>query len=896
MPMPSHGRKLPRLVGRRGLVLWLPAVLVIVLLSGVGAAQALESTPSTLLQQSDSRLTYLGSWSYAAQAPASGGSFHWADSRGAAVMVSFTGTSFALLAKTNSSYGRALVSLDGDPAESVDLYSPTAVYQQRVYSRSGLGDGGHTLTIVCSGTKNDASSGYLVNVDALEILGTLTQAWSPVRYQQNDTDFNYVGSWSTTWTWSASGGSFTYSDSPGSAVNVTFDGTYLAWYAKTGPGYGKAQLSLDGGAPFLVDLYSSYDKYKQRVYNTGLLDDGSHTLSIYWKGQKSAAARGYRVDVDTFDVLGTLTAAPTPPPIPRLYQQSDSRITYLGSWGYAAQAPASGASFYHTSSPGAWAMICFTGTSCDLYAKTNSTYGKALVSVDGGAATEVDLYSPGALYQQKVYSRSALSEGQHTLTVAYSGLKNEASSGYLINVDALEVLGTLSQAPTLARYQQLDSHLFYSGTWAESTTASASGGTLYYADSPGASVVVNFEGVYLDWLAKTSPYYGRALVSLDGGTASEVDLYSPTALYQQRVYGTGPLSPGAHTLTVEWGGTRNPASAGYLVDVDAFSVLGSVRGVEPGSLAPERLPFALVGADKTRVTFALSGAPGAVNAAVTTDGDLGVDYTGDALGPLQPLTVGSPEVHALTEAVVGSDPATVRLTLDLARYRRFRVMSLAASEAQGARIVVDVYRRVDGPPSDGPPLVCLDPGHGGSDNHATGTWSGVLEKNVNLSMCLLAMADIGESGLRVMSTRTSDITVALGERCSLANAAGASLFVSVHNNGFDDATVGGTETFYNVKTASYTAASKALAEAVQRRLVAALGFRDRGARAYYSGGLAVLSGTSMPGVLVEVGFMTNRAEDLMVSSPAGQQKAAKAIADAVRDYLGWSTSVYNSEW
>jgi hypothetical protein len=87
---------------------------------------------------------------------------------------------------------------------------------------------------------------------------------------------------------------------------VGFTGTYLAWYGQTAPWYGEAKVTLDGGEPFPVDLYSATTGWKKQVYNTGLLADTSHTLTIQWSGAKNPAASGTTIDVDAFDIMGTL--------------------------------------------------------------------------------------------------------------------------------------------------------------------------------------------------------------------------------------------------------------------------------------------------------------------------------------------------------------------------------------------------------------------------------------------------------------------------------------------------------------------------------------------------------------------------------------------------------------
>jgi hypothetical protein len=538
---------------------------------------------TTRYQQTDSRLTYLGAWSYSGTWSASGGSLYSAGTSGAAVLVNFNGTAVSLIAKTTPWYGKALVSLDGGSAEYVDFYSAASLYKRSVYAKTGLAPGGHTLVVRCAGEKNPLSSGLSISLDAVDVLGTLGQAPLPTRYQQDDVKFKYMGVWAPTSTWSASGGSFASVDAPGSALNVTFDGRYLAWCATTGRAYGKAQVSLDGGAPVLVDFYSSYTRYKQRVYNTGLLDDnGPHTLSIYWVGQKNAAATATRISADTFDILGTASTTTDPDPILWRYQQTDTRLTYLGVWSYGSTWSASGGSFNYTAATGAAAVVDFTGTSVKLMATTGPGYGKALVSLDGAPGEEVDFYSPTTLYKQSVYEKPGLAAGSHIVTIRCQGDRNVASSGYSISLDALDITGCLTQAAAPTRYQQENAKLRYVGAWSTTPTWLASGGSLSSADVSGAQVTVSFTGSYLAWYAKTAPWYGKATVTLDGGTPFEVDLYGAAQLYKQRVYNTGLLADdGDHILLIEWSGLKRAASAGTTIDVDTFDILGTLRDVTP---------------------------------------------------------------------------------------------------------------------------------------------------------------------------------------------------------------------------------------------------------------------------------------------------------------------------
>lgn len=124
--------------------------------------------------------------------------------------------------------------------------------------------------------------------------------------------------------------------------------------------------------------------------------------------------------------------------------------------------------------------------------------------------------------------------------------------------------------------------------------------------------------------------------------------------------------------------------------------------------------------------------------------------------------------------------------------------------------------------------------------------------------------------------------VPLSERVSTANAWPADVYVSIHANaagsGWSDAN--GIET-YTAKVCS--AKSTELAEAIQRELIAATGLRDRGVKRE---DFTVIAKTSMPAVLIEAGFMTNKTESALLKSDAYRRKVAQAIVAGLVKVFG----------
>ncbi len=213
--------------------------------------------------------------------------------------------------------------------------------------------------------------------------------------------------------------------------------------------------------------------------------------------------------------------------------------------------------------------------------------------------------------------------------------------------------------------------------------------------------------------------------------------------------------------------------------------------------------------------------------------------------------------------------------------------------------------------------VVVDAGHGGKDPGAVGP-SGVQEKKVVLAMAkILARKLEKELGCEVILTRTGDTFLELEERTAIANKVGADLFISIHANANRNRRVRGVETYYlnfskNNKAVEVVARengtslkqvgdlelilmdllanskineSSRLAAAIQKSMVGTLRrhyrIKDLGVR---QGPFYVLLGATMPSVLVEAAFISNRTEEKLLVNRKYQERTAEAIVAGVRDY------------
>lgn len=220
--------------------------------------------------------------------------------------------------------------------------------------------------------------------------------------------------------------------------------------------------------------------------------------------------------------------------------------------------------------------------------------------------------------------------------------------------------------------------------------------------------------------------------------------------------------------------------------------------------------------------------------------------------------------------------------------------------------------------------VVLDAGHGGKDFGTV--HNRYVEKKIVLSVAL-KVGKILENhpNIDVLYTRKRDVFIELMERTNIANKAKANFFVSIHCNGVKDSFPFGTETYVmgltknasNLEVAKrenevitlesdyklkyngfdpdapesmigikllqeeYIDQSITLASKIQNKFKIALERKDRGVK---QGPILVLNQSAMPSVLIELGFVSNKAEGAYLNSEEGQNALARGIADAIIAY------------
>lgn len=347
-----------------------------------------------------------------------------------------------------------------------------------------------------------------------------------------------------------------------------------------------------------------------------------------------------------------------------------------------------------------------------------------------------------------------------------------------------------------------------------------------------------------------------------------------------------------------------PFAAGSAHAASPTRVEGAIVGSSGGGYA--YYSFSYPG-DGSLVTLALEVGTADVDVIRAT----GLNVYGPVSGKVYATTAKEGLAQARTAAFTSTDPGGY--VVQIYNYSQAAIpFSLASSRP------LSVSTQSNGRPAER--IVALDPGHGGPEIGAVSAERDLVEKHLNLKIALKLADLLRADGDQVVLTRDGDravhpeyrggssgggVSADLQARIDVANAAGAHVFVSIHNNG-GGRSESGTEVWYN-RARPFADRNYRLAELVQSNLVAqirALGYpvRDRGIKhdtffrvvrgqaynLYVLGpGTAprVHTPTQMTGVLGESLFLSHPADAAMLRQERTLDAIARGYRDAIRAYF-----------
>ena len=202
------------------------------------------------------------------------------------------------------------------------------------------------------------------------------------------------------------------------------------------------------------------------------------------------------------------------------------------------------------------------------------------------------------------------------------------------------------------------------------------------------------------------------------------------------------------------------------------------------------------------------------------------------------------------------------------------------------------------------PVIVLDAGHGGLDSGAVGK-SGVLEKDVNLSVVKHLQKLLELSGFKTVLTRSEDISIYdpgvegirnqklsdMDNRLEIIQSYPDSVFLCIHQNNFTDPKYFGGQMFYNNNNPD----NRTLAQIMQNRFAQLQPGNDREIK--LSGDeLFLLKSNPNPSLMIECGFLSNPEEEAKLASAEYQQQLAFTIYSGLLEYLDAVSETPEDMW
>jgi N-acetylmuramoyl-L-alanine amidase len=188
-------------------------------------------------------------------------------------------------------------------------------------------------------------------------------------------------------------------------------------------------------------------------------------------------------------------------------------------------------------------------------------------------------------------------------------------------------------------------------------------------------------------------------------------------------------------------------------------------------------------------------------------------------------------------------------------------------------------------------LILIDPGHGGMDGGAMSK-RGTVEKHLNLTISLKVRDKLKNLGYQVIMTREEDKGLYTGSgnihkmkkedlnnRCEMKKNSNCDLFISIHQNFFEDSSCYGPQVWHSKNEKSCI-----FAHIIQGNLNYDLGYNKRIEKAAGNDYKILRCYTDIPSVIVECGFITNLKEEKLLKTEVYQDKIASSIVKSIADY------------
>ncbi len=250
-------------------------------------------TPTVRVDSSLSQLTATG-WATRTGSRYYGGSTRSVSRAGKRITVPFRGTKVTWYGTRGKSFGKAKVYVDGTYQRTVDLYYRSTRYNRALFTKTGLSDAAHTLTVVVSSSKNRRATGRRVDVDSFAFTGIAPGL------NQEQTAARPVGTWTPLTGAGYSAASAIASEENTASLTYSFRGTGVTWLGTKSTASGKASVFVDGVLRGTADLWAGRTVNRRPIFSVSGLSKANHTVRIVPSAAHGTFGTGNRIEVDAF--------------------------------------------------------------------------------------------------------------------------------------------------------------------------------------------------------------------------------------------------------------------------------------------------------------------------------------------------------------------------------------------------------------------------------------------------------------------------------------------------------------------------------------------------------------------------------------------------------------------
>ncbi|WP_339722522.1 hypothetical protein [uncultured Paraglaciecola sp.] len=360
---------------------------------------------------------------------------------------------------------------------------------------------------------------------------------------------NFDGDISQTWN---SDRTIAYSTTIGATATFSFNGSQVEIWAKKSSTAGNCEVLIDGVSHGTHSQYSSSDIFQQKVFDSGMMASGSHTVQL----KNSVGGTGCHLD----HILYT----------PELPTKVDgAQFTYDSNWNSRTRSASYNDTIHYTRSTDASATYTFTGDKFQIFSQVGPDGGKFDVSINNEVVATVDTYTPSYVHQQLVFASEILVPGEHEIKITARADTNPASNNKYVHLDYIQVNETLPNGYVIdANHHDID----YDAGWKYQENDEAYSNTVYYSNTTNTTATYTFNGSGVTVYSRKGKNHGDCRIEIDGNVADTVDTYHPSHQHKVKIFEDLSLSTGNHTIEIYPTGTHNASSGGYYCVLDRIEV------------------------------------------------------------------------------------------------------------------------------------------------------------------------------------------------------------------------------------------------------------------------------------------------------------------------------------